>query len=299
MRKPPPSTGGSLPPGSDASLSPEAAFRLAGIEYRAGRFPSARELYGRILISYPQSSFVRDSLFFLAESDLAVGESQSARKRYSTILSVYPESPYREAAMYRLADISYREKDVVDALRRLDDLKEQFPQGAYGGSALRLRADILFDQKKYEQALVGYRGAVSLLPDGGEKQAAFYSAGLAELMLGRKTDAAQDFGRAGGGSAKDIAEKALFQRAVVLAGIGRMEEAVDGLNAFLDAFPGSSHREEALKLLASLLDARGEYGKSAERWGDLVKLSTRSSIPAGIHLQQGIRPHESRRTRRA
>ena len=271
---------GLLEPGGDASLAPEAAFRLAGIEYRAGRFPSARELYGRILISYPQSAFVRDSLFFLAESDLAVGETQSAQRRYSTILSIYPDSPYREAAMYRLADISYREKDAADALRRLDDLKAQFPRGAYSGNALRLRADIFFDQKKYEQSLAGYREAVSALPDGGEKQAAFYSAGLAELMLGRKADTAQDFGRAGSGSVKDIGERASFQRAVVLAGIGRTEEAIGGLNDYLEAFPGGPHGEEALKLLASLLDARGDYEKSAGRWTDLVKLFPRSaSLP--------------------
>lgn len=280
--------------GTDASLAPEAAFRLAGVEYRAGRFSSARELYNRILLDYPQSRFVRDSVFFLAECELAVGETDAAEKRYTTLLSLYPDSPWREAALYRLADAAYRRKDPGMALRRLDELRAKFPKGSYAASAERLRADVLFDGGRYGEALDSYRAAIQGLPDGHERQAAFYSAGLAELQLGRKSDAAQDFGKAasaagagaagpgaaGAGTKKDLGEKASFQRGVLLAGLGRDEEAVTALSAYVDAYPGSERSEEALKLLASLLDARGEITKSSERWGSLVAMHPDSpSLP--------------------
>lgn len=268
--------------GTDASLAPEATFRLAGVEYRAGRFSQARELYGRILLDYPQSRFVRDSVFFLAECELAVGEPDAAEKRYVTLISLYPDSPWREAALYRLADAAYRKKDPGLALRRLDELHAQYPKGSYAASALRLRADILFDRRRYGDALASYRAAIDALPEGPEKQAAYYSAGLAELQLGRKSDAAQDFGKAAGAPGRaargDLGEKASFQRAVLLAGLGRDEEAVAALSAYVDAYLASDRSEEALKLLASLLDARGEITKSSERWGALVTLHPDSPL---------------------
>ena len=48
---------------SAGQLGPEAAFRLAGIEYRAAHFAAARDLYSQVLIDSPQSPFARDSVF--------------------------------------------------------------------------------------------------------------------------------------------------------------------------------------------------------------------------------------------
>ena len=46
---------------ADAVLA-EARYRLAGIEYRAGRWTSARDLYARVLADHPGSAFVRDAV---------------------------------------------------------------------------------------------------------------------------------------------------------------------------------------------------------------------------------------------
>ena len=151
---------------------------------------------------------MRDSVFFLGESELALGNPDSAEKRFATVTSVYPDSPYREACFYRLADIAYRRHDPPGALRRLDQLEKQFPQGSYRGSSLRMRGDIFFDQKRFEEAIAAFEKALSILADGAEKQAAWYSLGLADLMLDRKTRAAEAFGKAGTGLAKDLGEKA-------------------------------------------------------------------------------------------
>ena len=268
----------------DVSLAPEATYRLAGTEYRAGRFAPARDLYSRMLLDFPQSPYVRDSLFFLAESELALENLDSAEKKFSTVTSVYADSPYREAALYRLADIAYRRHDAAAAVRRLEELGKLYPRGAYRGSAERMRADVLLDQQKYPEAAAGYERALSELSEGSERQAAWYSLGLADIMLGRKTRAAEAFGNAGSGLAKDLGEKALFQRALVLAGLGRSEDAIDALDSFVNTFPGGPHGEQALKLLASLLDSRMVFDKSLSRWDALVRLYPRSaSLPEYIY----------------
>ena len=78
---------------SAAAFFPEATFRLAGAEYRSGRFAAARDLYARLLLKYPKSSFIGDAVFFLAECGLALGNLADAEKGYRSILSLYPDSP--------------------------------------------------------------------------------------------------------------------------------------------------------------------------------------------------------------
>ncbi len=274
----------------DQSLVSEATYRLAGTEYRAGQYANAQDLYGKILLDFSGSSYVRDSLFFLAESELAQGNLDSAEKRLTTITSLYPDSPYREAAFYRLADIAYRKHAAPTALRRLDELARLFPRGAYRGSGERIRADILFDQKKYEEAVSGYERSIADLGEGSERQSAWYSLGLADLMLDRKTRAAEAFAKAGDGQAKDLGEKAVLQRALLLAGLGRSEEAIQALEDLLRAFPQGRHAEEGLKLLASLLDSRMDFESSFARWDSLVKQYPRSaSLPEYIYRRGVVR----------
>jgi TolA-binding protein len=189
----------------------EITYRLAGTEFRAGRFSSARDLYGRILlapvVAPPAAAFpfVRDAVFFTGECELSLGNLGEAERRYRTILSLYPDSPWVEAATFRLADIAWRQRRPT-ALRQVEDFLDRFPGGSWRGSALRLRADILVDRRRPADAVTDYQRAAALLPDGAEKQSAWYSTALAQLSLGRKADAADSFSRAGSGPSAETAE---------------------------------------------------------------------------------------------
>jgi len=270
----------------DASLVPEAVFRLAGTEYRSGHYSAARDLYSRMLFDYSQTSYVRDSLFFLAECELALDNPNSAEKRLTTLMSLYKDSPYREAALYRLADIAYRRHDAPLAVRRLDELAGLFPQGEYEGSAERMRGDVFFDQKDYERAAFAYERSIADLKEGSERQAAWYSLGLAELMLDRKTKAAEALSKAAG-QAGDLGEKAMYQRALLLVGLSRNDDAIQALDDMLGAYPESARSEEALKLLGSLLDSRLDFQKSLPLWDSLVKRYPRSASLAEYVYHRG------------
>jgi TolA-binding protein len=252
-------------------LPPEGIFRLAGAAYRTADYAAARDLYGKIVLEYPLTSFVRDSLFFLAECELVLDNSAEAEKRFRTLLSLYPDSPYREASTFRLADIAWRTKNVSQALLQLDALQKQFPDGAYRGNALCMAGDIYFMQKDYARALVEYDGAIARLKEDAGRQSALYSKGLTLLALGRIGDAQESFAGATAGPAADIAEKAGFRRAMLLAGAGNDREAVPALSAFLKRFPASRETEEATTLLASLLVKTGDAAGALVRWDALVK----------------------------
>src|SRR5208282_3984605 len=112
---------------SAAAYDAEATFRLAGTEYRAGRFAAARDLYAKLLLDNPAtvpggiqagSRFVRDAVFFVGECELALGRLAEAERRFLTLLSLYPDSPYIEAASFRLVDIAGRQ-DRPSALQQI------------------------------------------------------------------------------------------------------------------------------------------------------------------------------------
>ena len=129
---------------------------------------------------------------------------------------------------------------------------------------------MLLSRKMTADALAVYTQAVARLPDGAEKQSSWYSMALALSALGRKLDAAESFGHAAAGGSREIAEKASFQRAVILAGEGRTKDAIEALRAFQQAFPRSAHAEEAGRLLGRLLSRQGDPEASRAQWDSLV-----------------------------
>ena len=255
---------------SAAAYRAEATYRLAGTEYRAGRYGSARDLYGKVLLDNTGSVFVRDAVYFIGECELALGRLSEAERRFLTVLSLYPDSPYLEASSFRLVDIAWRQRRV-SALRQLDDFLSRFANGAHRGSALRLRGDIMMAQKSPADALPEYTQAVAVLPEGPEKQSAYYSMALVQSALGRKLEAADSFAHAGSGGSEEIAEKAAFQRAVLLAGEGNAKEAIEALRDFQRAFPRSVHAEEAGRLLGTLLEKQGDPEASRALWDFLAR----------------------------
>lgn len=265
-------------------LSPGSIFRLAVAAYRAPEYVRARDLFEKIVLENPQTPFVRDSLFYLAECELVLGENAQAEKRYRTLLSLYPDSPYREASAFRLADIAWRAGHVSQAILQLDLLQKQFPDGSSAGSAFLIAAGIHFTRKNYALALAEYDEAIARLKEEAGMQSAWYSKGLALLALERADEAQEAFAKAAAGTGADIAEKAGFKCAVLLAGAGREREAELALGAFLNRFPGSGRTEEASSLLASLLVKSGDSAGALARWDSLVKGFPRSdSLPEYLY----------------
>ncbi len=311
-----------------ADLAMETTFRLAGIELRAGHFAQARDLYSGILLSGTSNRFMADSVFFTGECELALGNLAEAERRYLTIVSVYPDSPYLDASTYRLADIAWRQHRQ-SALQLVEDFLARFPTSSYRGSALKLRADILVDRKRASDAVTDYSRAVGLLPDGAEKQAAYYAMGLAQVSLGRKPEAAQSFGGAesasggaesasggaesasggaesasggaesasggaesasggaGTGGSAQIAEKAGFQRALILADSGPTGDAIEALRWFIKAFPSSAQAESAGRLLGTLLEKQGNREAARASWDWLVNRFPASPVLSEYLFRRG------------
>ncbi len=266
---------------ADDGVRGEALFRLAGTEYRAGRFAQARDLYAKVLLEHPRSVLVRDCVFFLAECELALGNLAGAEKRYRTVLTVYPDSPFKDSASLRLADIAARAGRSEEALQQVDALLKKAGAASLANrtraEALRLRGDILFDTKSFEPAIASYARARELAADEADRQAIQYALGLATLGLGKKAEAAAIFDAARTGPDPQVFEKSSFQLAVTLSGLGRLREAARALERLVAERPKSSRAEEALRLLATTLEKDGDSSAAIVRWDALMRGFPRSS----------------------
>jgi TolA-binding protein len=273
-------------------LRAEALFRLAGTEYRAGRFTQARDMYAKVSLEHPRSVLVRDSVFFLAECELALGNLAGAEKRYRTVLTVYTDSPYKNTASLRLADIAARGGRSDEALQQVDALLKQAGAASLStgarAEALRLRGDILFDKKGFEAAIASYTRARELTADEADRQAVQYAMGLATLGLGKKAEAALLFDAARTGPNPQVFEKASFQLAVALSDLGKLREAARALSKLAADRPKSARAEEALRLLATTLEKTGDSSAAVPRWDALVRGFPRSPTLPEYLYRRGL-----------
>ena len=274
------------------ALQAEGIFRLAGTEYRAGSYTSARDMYAKVLLDHPRSALVRDAAFFLGECELALGNLAGAEKRYRTVIDVYPDSPYRDTASLRLAEITARAGRPGEALEQVDAALKKSGTGSLSGSsrgdALRLRGDILYDQKRYDEALASYTRARELLKEGSSLQAVQYGMGLARLGQGSRAEAARLFDAARSGPSRETAEKAALQLAALLSDQGSHREAARALERMLAEQPGSPRAEQALRLLASSLERAGDYSSAVTRWDSLARDFSRSNQMPEYLYRRGL-----------
>ncbi len=249
----------------------EAAFRLAGIQYRKGGLERARDLYSKIVIDFPDSSFVRDSLFFLAETELALGNTAAAEKRYVSLLSLYPGTPYKETASLRLAQTAGALGKTGESLALLEEFLAGGPGKALAASALRLKADLLFDRLEFAAAARSYRHALQAVEGGEQAQGISFELGISLLRAGYREQAADALKGAVEGASREITGMGLFRLGSLLADLGRGDEAAPVLERFCEEYPREPRREEAFRILASISARRKNAWEERKHMGSLVR----------------------------
>lgn len=206
---PPPAPFGAFPgqrvhflmPGAAPSPRPigpvYAAYQLAEIAFRSGRFPRARRDFERLAREHPHSTHANDALeralliatrftgsspaerrYVEALKLLDRGEPDEARRILARIFALGPDEPLADAAAFLHADASARFGDAAQAADEYERISREFPDSPLAPEALlraaRLRAR-LPDQR--DAALALYRRVMSQHPDSPE-------AGEAEVGVG-------------------------------------------------------------------------------------------------------------------
>ena len=270
--------------GADADPgAPARWLERAGMLLLAdGRYAAAIDRFRRILSDYPDSPLAADVLFFVAEAKYFQGDLEASAADYRRYLELFPGAAHRQGALFRLARLLLDREDLAaarevtaelaDTAGAADAAADGAGTAPVAGAVALLQGDLAAASGDWAVAAVAYDIGLISATQPGLRQVLNVNLALAQVENGTPLQAIASFEEAALGPDAALTEVALFNRAVLLAGEQRIEDAAAALQEFLEQFPDSEHRAAAEALLLDVLERTGDQqallrvlGRVAER----------------------------------
>lgn len=268
------------------ALQKIAYFR--GLEaYKNGDVNAARDLLNESARVGVSPKYTALNLFWQGEIAFAKGDLTVAAVKFDSFLRQAPRSAGEYAyAWYNLGYCAFNggkpDKAAADFNRFL---KYHTARDRYTADARNRLGDIAASNRRYEEAVAHYGQAVGI--GGGEGDYAAYKRAVTYGLMGRGQEsrqALQQIARSGRG---DFAERSAYElgRSAILA--ERYSEGVRELEQFLNRYPSSSLRSDALSDLGLAYLNLGDRRKSLEYYKRTVSEAPQSGNAR--NAMQGIR----------
>ena len=265
-----------------------------------GRYAAASDRFRRILSDYPDSPLAADVLFFVAEAKYFQGDLEAAAADYRRYLELFPGAAHRQGALFRLARLLLERDDLAAAQEVAAELAEAADTAdavsAAGGTApvagtvALLQGDLAAAAGDWAQAAAAYDRGLGSATQPELRQVLNVNLALAQVENGSPLQAIASFEEAAFGPDSAHTEAALFNRAVLLAGEQRIDDAAAALQAFLEQFPDSEHRAVVEALLMDVLERAGDQQALLRVLGQVAE---RRRLTAEEHQRRGIALLES------
>ena len=294
--------------GAGAATDADAAARWlerAGMLLLAdGRYAAAADRFRRILSDYPDSPLAAEVLFFVAEAKYFQDDRAAAAAGYRRYLELFPGAAHRQGALFRLARLLLDQGDLAAAQVFAVVLDDGDGGGAgapaagssgsgtapAAGAVALLHGDLSAAASDWAAAATAYDRGLARAGQPDLRQVLNINLALAQVENGNPLQAIASFEEAALGPDAVITEMALYNRAVLLAGEQRMDEAVAALQAFLEQFPDSAHRAAVEALLLDVLERAGDQQALLHL---LRQIAERRRLTAAEEQRRGIALLES------
>ena len=294
--------------GAGAATDADAAARWlerAGMLLLAdGRYAAAADRFRRILSDYPDSPLAAEVLFFVAEAKYFQDDRAAAAVNYRRYLELFPGAAHRQGALFRLARLLLDQGDLAAAQEVAAALDDGDGGGAgapaagssgsgtapAAGAVALLHGDLSAAAGDWAAAAAAYDRGLARAGQPDLRQVLNINLALAQVENGNPLQAIASFEEAALGPDAVITEMALYNRAVLLAGEQRMDEAVAALQAFLEQFPDSAHRAAVEALLLDVLERAGDQQALLHL---LRQIAERRRLTAAEEQRRGIALLES------
>ena len=293
---------------TDADADADAAARWlerAGMLLLAdGRYAAAADRFRRILSDYPDTPPAAEVLFFIAESKYFQDDRAAAAANYRRYLELFPGAVHRQGALFRLARLLLDQGDLAAAQEVAAALDDGDGGGAgaaaagasgsgtapVAGAVALLHGDLSAAAGDWAAAAAAYDRGLARAGQPDLRQVLNINLALAQVENGTPLQAIASFEEAARGPEVAITEMALYNRAVVLAGEQRMDQAAAALQAFLEQFPDSAHRAAVEALLLDVLERAGDQQALLHL---LRQIAERRRLTAAEEQRRGIALLES------
>lgn len=161
----------------------EVAFNLAELRFFRREFDTAKVMFKKLMVDYPQGFYVNDALQLLMVLDDA-GGSSDLLGAYATALwyeerkmpdscrvalvqlATNMDKTLADDALYRLAHVDLERGDTNLVLEDIDSLTAGYPDSYYRPYGLKLRADLLSERPAFREEARGlYRQVLEQCPN--------------------------------------------------------------------------------------------------------------------------------------
>lgn len=195
--------------------SPRAQYNKAMELYDKGKFFKAQAQFQGLIYSFPGQTFIDTAQYYLGMSLFNMESYPEAVGEFRRLLTAYPASPFADDAQFQLGMCHYEQsprysRDPDETFRAIDEFTEflnRYPQSPLAPEA-RERLNRMYEKlarklfkngelylklNDYEPALL-YFDMVRDNYSGTEwAEYALYYSGVAQMKLGRESDALQTF----------------------------------------------------------------------------------------------------------
>jgi len=234
-----------------ASRSAEAIFEIAMEKYNNEDFQEAYEEFRVLTLQYPGSALSDDAQFLMGDCKFAREEFILAAYEYEVVIRTMPTSEFVPNARYKMAlchfesarpfyldqESTRKAMDGFQAFIEYHPTDARVPEAEVKINELNMR----LAQKEYESGLIYM------------KMDYYRAAGVSfDHVLAKYHDT-------------PYAESAYFKKGEVLFYRRRYTEAGEILKGFLERYPSSVHREDALSLVKQIEDHSAESLPAAEK----------------------------------
>jgi TolA-binding protein len=218
---------------------------------------------GKILLLYPKSKWVDDSLVLMGNCFLLKGEYANALRKYEELLRFYPSSEFADEARYMKAYTHVLEGSTEEALQLLESPAGQAVGKEWQDRSAFLQARIYENKGDCAQVITLLEAYLSKFPGGHRAHEASLALGQCLIKVGRQSEAIKVLepllGR--NDQAGATASVRLGRAYRELDQPDKAIEVLDGLfkTATVDSFRARAEIEKALTL-----DGQGKYQEAID-----------------------------------
>jgi len=229
------------------------------------------------------------------------GDYEAAQERFTKSLKNRPNPIYGARAQYWSAESAYR-------LNRFDEALEEFLKFKQNSTAAEVPeyqelpynlGYAHFKLKDYKSAITQFI-AVSRANGNNEEQRTDATMRLGDSYFVtskyQKAIASYDKASKVNGPERDYAT---FQKAICNGFLGKRQTKIDALNQFLDRFPRSSLRDDALFELGNTYIKQGDEAKGLNAYDTLLAQFSKSRFAPRAMLRQGLVHYNANRNEQA
>ena len=261
-----------------------AGVSIGDHHLRNGNFGGALHGYLITAVNQNPSDLTRLARFKVAEIHFSQKNYSEAAGFYQKVFKESPKKMTDDLKMKSLLGLFYCDYNISDlagAERRLSENRPLVESSAYLSEILFLLASLQADGKKYEESL---KNLDEILLDKNSDETLREKAGFKKVSVlsqkGEKDLSLKELEKIFTGTSKS-ADRALFEKAELLAEIGKTDDALAAYQQVVQQYPDSEYAKNALYRSAI---ARMKAGQTDAAKADLKEYALHHSLDPNADL---------------